>query len=81
MMQQVNLQIYHYIIEMEILLVRRYKLNPFEFGEYLTVTDMQSYVDIITKKDEEERKKIDNKGMWTGLMGIRDILNFMSYKK
>ena len=60
----------------------RYKINSFDLSDNMTVSDIQSYVEIIAKNEEEQRKHNDNqKGLWKSLMGIRDILNFISYNK
>lgn len=60
----------------------RYKINSFDLSDKMTVSDIQSYMEIIAKNEEEQRKQNDNqKGLWKSLMGIRDILNFMSYNK
>ena len=60
----------------------KYKINSFDLSDKMTVSDIQSYMEIIAKNEEEQRKQNDNqKGLWKSLMGIRDILNFMSYNK
>ena len=60
----------------------RYKINSFDLSDKMTVSDIQSYMEIIAKNEEEQRKQNDNqKGLWKSLMGIRDILNFVSYNK
>ena len=60
----------------------RYKINSFDLSDKMTVSDIQSYMEIIAKNEEEQRKQNDNqKGLWKSLMGIRDILNFISYNK
>lgn len=82
MMSEIDRQVYYYIIQIEVNLLMRYKINSFDLSDKMTVSDIQSYMEIIAKNEEEQRKQNDNqKGLWKSLMGIRDILNFMSYNK
>ena len=82
MMSEIDRQVYYYIIQIEVNLLMRYKINSFDLSEKMTVSDIQSYMVIIAKNEEEQRKQNDNrKGLWKSLMGIRDILNVMSYNK
>ena len=82
MMSEIDRQVYYYIIQIEVNLLMRYKINSFDLSDKMTVSDIQSYMEIIAKNEEEQRKQDDNqKGLWKSLMGIRDILNFMSYNK
>ena len=82
MMSEIDRQVYYYIIQIEVNLLMRYKINSFDLSDKMTVSDIQSYMEIIVKNEEEQRKQNDNqKGLWKSLMGIRDILNFMSYNK
>lgn len=81
-MSEIDRQVYYYIIQIEVNLLMRYKINSFDLSDKMTVSDIQSYMEIIAKNEEEQRKQNDNqKGLWKSLMGIRDILNFMSYNK
>ena len=82
MMSEIDRQVYYYIIQIEVNLLMRYKINSFDLSDKMTVSDIQSYMEIIAKNEEEQRKQNDNqKGLWKSLMGIRDILNVMSYNK
>lgn len=82
MMSEIDRQVYYYIIQIEVNLLMRYKINSFDLSDKMTVSDIQSYMEIIAKNEEEQRKQNDNqKGLWKSLMGIRDILNFISYNK
>lgn len=82
MMSEIDRQVYYYIIQIEVNLLMRYKINSFDLSDKMTVSDIQSYMEIIAKNEDEQRKQNDNqKGLWKSLMGIRDILNFMSYNK
>ena len=82
MMSEIDRQVYYYIIQIEVNLLMRYKINSFDLSDKMTGSDIQSYMEIIAKNEEEQRKQNDNeKGLWKSLMGIRDILNFMSYNK
>ena len=82
MMSEIDRQVYYYIIQIEVNLLMRYKINSFDLSDKMTVSDIQSYMEIIAKNEEEQRKQNDNQnGLWKSLMGIRDILNFMSYNK
>ena len=82
MMSEIDMYVYYYIIQIEVNLLMRYKINSFDLSDKMTVSDIQSYMEIIAKNEEEQRKQNDNqKGLGKSLMGIRDILNFMSYNK
>ena len=82
MMSEIDRQVYYYIIQIEVNLLMRYKINSFDLSDKMTVSDIQSYMEIIAKNEEEQRNQNDNqKGLWKSLMGIRDILNFISYNK
>ena len=81
MMKEIDRIVYYYIIEIEVMLLMKYKIDPFSISDRLTISDIQSYVEIIGNKEEEQNKSIDKKGIWGSLMGIRDILNVISYKK
>ena len=82
MMSEIDRSVYYYIIQIEVNLLMRYKINSFDLSDKMTVSDIQSYMEIIVKNEEEQRNQNDNqKGLWKSLMGIRDILHFMSYTK
>lgn len=83
-LQELALYVYKYLIEIEMMFLTRYKINPFEIERHMTMLDMQFFMQTLEKKVEEEneaRKKAGSgQSLWKSLTAIRDILNFMTMK-
>lgn len=79
MLYQLDQYNYRYLVEVEMMLLMRYKLDPFLMERSLSIRDLQFYIKTLTYKIEEEQKanKSGNKLM-KSLVAIRDILNFMT---
>lgn len=56
MFQEIAKIMYANIMDIEVALLMKYKINPFEFNERITVIDLQAYMEKIQKKLEEEEK-------------------------
>jgi hypothetical protein len=72
---------YSYILEVEMMIFMRYKINPYEMERSMTILDFQSFVTILSNKIEEENKKQNEGGgnkLMKSLVAIRDILNYMT---
>lgn len=78
MIKQINTYIFRYIIEFEMVLWTRYKIDPFEFESRLTIMDFQFYVQTLTHKVEEDSNQFDGNKLMKSLIAIRDILNYMT---
>jgi hypothetical protein len=72
--------VYRSIVDFEMFILTRYKIDPFQFFKSMTVLDMQFYSMKIQSVLKEENKKIGDKDFLKGLIQIRDILNFMTLK-
>ncbi len=59
----------------------RYKVDPFQMEEHMTVNDLQNFMTVLTNKvEEEEKEKERNQSgnkVIKSLSAIRDILNYM----
>lgn len=60
----------------------RYKIDPWVMESRMSMIDLQSMIQILTKKMEEDNKKNNQNGnkVMKSLAAIRDILNFMFAK-
>lgn len=81
MFLQLSKSMYSYILEVEMMIFMRYKINPYDMERSMTVLDLQSFVTILSNKIEEENKKQNEGGgnkLMKSLVAIRDILNYMT---
>lgn len=72
---------YSYILEVEMMIFMRYKINPYEMERSMTILDFQSFVTILSNKIEKENKEQNEGGgnkLMKSLIAIRDILNYMT---
>lgn len=81
MFGEINLLMYKYIIEAEFLFLQKFKLNPFELMNKITLTDLVSYIGILDKKIKKENDSIQKKDFEKALVSLRDILIFMTMGK
>lgn len=58
----------------------RYKINPYEMEKFMTILDLQSFINHLSEKIEEDNKKQSQTGnkLMKSLVAIRDILNYMT---
>lgn len=59
----------------------RYKIDPFSMLKDLTLYDLLFYTEMLTKRLEEESKNKDQDKLMRCLIGIRDMLNYMTFSK
>lgn len=79
--QQLAKNMYSYILEVEMMIFMRYKINPYDMERSMTILDFQSFVTILSNKIEEDNKKQNEGGgnkLMKSLVAIRDILNYMT---
>lgn len=81
MLGEISLLMYKYIIEAEFLFLQKFKLNPFDLMNKITVTDLVSYIGILDKKMQKENDSIQKKDFEKALISLRDILIFMTMGK
>jgi hypothetical protein len=66
-------------MEVELVFLMKYKLNPFDLLGNITLLDLESYMARIEYKiKEEEKEQEKQKGLGKSLAAIRDILNAMN---
>lgn len=68
------------IINIELMLWMRYKIDPFNMIQSISVNEMTFYVQTLTNRleDEQKQNKTTDKLM-KSLVAIRDILNYMTF--
>ena len=73
---------YRYIAEVEMEVFRRYKVMIHGDEKYMTMLDLQSFVQKLNTENKEEEKQRGNSGnnMIKSLFAIGDIINYMRYK-
>lgn len=81
MFGEIALLMYKYIIEAEFLFLQKFKLNPFDLMNKITLTDLVSYIGILDKKIKKENDSIQKKDFEKALISLRDILIFMTMGK
>jgi hypothetical protein len=69
------------IINIEMMLWMRYKLNPFSMVDNLTVSDLTMYTNQLTDRLEEEQKDKTQDKLMKSLVAIRDVLNYMTFSQ
>lgn len=73
--------LYGYILQAEVLLMRYYKVDPFQIMKGIPLVDLQVYIKMIEKAEKKERDSFKKKDLMTALRQICEILNYMFYKK
>lgn len=73
--------LYGYILQTEVLLMRYYKVDPFQIMKGIPLVDLQVYIKMIEKAEKKERDSFKKKDLMTALRQICEILNYMFYKK
>ena len=81
MFGEVAIVLYKYIIEAEFLFLQKFKLNPFDIMNKITITDLVSYLGILEKKIKRENDSIQKKDFEKALVSLRDILIFITMGK
>ena len=77
-LKQINLMIYSYILEVETMLLMKYKIQYVDIEEKMSMLDLQSFIQHLQTKNKEmdENQPKDNFGKC--LVYLRDLLNFMT---
>ena len=70
---------YMSIINIEMMLWMRYKMDPFAMFGNITLSDMLFYTQSLTNRLEEEGKNRTQDKLMKSLVAIRDILNYMTF--
>jgi hypothetical protein len=80
MFLQLSKNMYLYILEVEMMIFMRYKINPYEMEKTMTILDLQSFITTLSNKIEENAKNQSKDGnkIMKSLIAIRDILNYMT---
>jgi hypothetical protein len=69
------------IINIEMMLWMRYKLNPFSMVDNLTIGDLTMYTNQLIDRLEEEQKDKTQDKLMKSLIAIRDVLNYMTFSQ
>ena len=69
------------IINVEMMIWMRYKIDPFQMLKDLTLNEMLFYVDNLTNRLQDEQKNQTQDKLMKCLINIRDILNYMTFNK
>lgn len=72
---------YIYILEAEMLLLMKFKLNPFDIMNKITLTDLFSYMKNLENKLKKEHDSINKDDLTKSLISLRDILMFITLGK
>ena len=73
-----NNVMYQYIMNIEMLLFMKYKIQFFDLEKTMSLLDLQSFVQMLERRNEEIEKNQKNDNFQKGLLQIRDILNYMT---
>ncbi len=73
---------YRYIAEVEMEIFRRYKVMIHGDERYMTMLDLQSFVQRLNteNKEEEKQRNAGGNNMMKSLFAIGDMINYMRYK-
>lgn len=71
-------QIYDYIMQVELMFILRYNMNPFELLGNLSLLDFDSYMNRMFKQLEDREKKDSPDSLMMQLRALRDQLNVMN---
>lgn len=82
MIGYIDKQMYRYIAEVEMEVFRHYKVMIHGDEKYMTMLDLQSFVQKLITDNTEEAKQRNSGGnnMMKSLFAIGDIINYMRYK-
>ena len=69
------------IMNIEMMVWMRYKIDPFTMFKNVSLNDMLVYTQTLTNRLEEEQKNKPQDKLMTSLVAIRDILNYMTFSK
>jgi len=75
---------YTFVLEIEMILFMRYKINPFSMEQYMSIQDLHGFYKTLSFRVEEENQQANRNGgnkLIKSLIAIRDILNFMFAKE
>ena len=68
---------YNYIVDIETMVLMRYKVAPTAFLRDMTMFDLQVFMEQLTEKTRDEEKQQEKGKLLKSLAAIRDILNYM----
>ncbi len=73
---------YRFIAEVEMGIFRRYKVMIHGDERYMTMLDLQSFVQRLNteNKEEEKQRNAGGNNMMKSLFAIGDMINYMRYK-
>jgi hypothetical protein len=69
------------IINIEMMIWMRYKIDLFQMLKELTLNDLLFYTENLTNRLEEEQKNQTQDKLMRCLISIRDTLNYMTFDK
>ena len=70
---------YMSIINIELMLWMRYKIDPFTMFGNITLNDLLFYTQMLTNRLEDEQKNQPQDKLMKCLVAIRDTLNYMTF--
>lgn len=79
--KSINKYVFMSIINIEMMIWMRYKMNPYDMIGDLTLQDTMFYIKTLTNRLEEEAKNQTQDKLMKSLIAIRDILNYMTFSK
>ena len=79
--KSIDKYLYMSIINIEMMIWMRYKIDPFTMLRSVTLNDIMFYVQTLTNRLEEEQKNQTQDKLMKSLVAIRDILNYMTFSK
>jgi hypothetical protein len=72
---------YAYIIEAELLFLLKFKINPYELLQKISLLDLFTYIKLLETKIKKEHDSINKNDITKSLVALRDILIFMTMGK
>lgn len=81
MFAQVVEGIYAYIMEAELLFLTKFKINPYELLNKISLLDLFTYIKLLERKISKENESINKNDLTKSLVALRDILIFMTMGK
>lgn len=69
---------YSAILQVEFMLLRMYKIDPYSAMSNLTMLDMQGLIQTIEVQNERDKKDKNGDTLSKALLTIRDILNYIT---
>ena len=78
MFREISKRLFAYIMQVEQLIFRFYKIDPFSMMSRMSIIDLQGFVQGL---EEQKKHDADNKNgdkLMKSLIAIRDILNYMT---